>query len=135
MSEAGSLMLSRWRLVVRNPPASVRDVSLGQEDSLEEEMTTHSSILVWRIQWTEEPGGLQSMGLQSQIPLGLLSTHHGEASDSCAYLQRAEGLSRERETCFCVALKGKTRPRRNALGRNTWIQHKALSVKILSCKQ
>ena len=38
--------------------------SLGQEDSLEKEMATHSSILAWRIAWTEEPGGLQSMGLQ-----------------------------------------------------------------------
>ena len=36
--------------------------SLGWEDSLEEGMATHSSILVWRIPWTEEPGGLQSMG-------------------------------------------------------------------------
>ena len=40
--------------------------SLGQEDPLEEEMTTHSSILAWEIPWTEEPGGLQSMGSQSQ---------------------------------------------------------------------
>ena len=38
--------------------------SLVREDPLEEEMTIHSSILVWRIPWTEEPGGLQSMGLQ-----------------------------------------------------------------------
>ena len=38
--------------------------SLGQEDPLEEEMTTHSSILAWRIPCTEEPGGLQSMGSQ-----------------------------------------------------------------------
>ena len=36
--------------------------SLGQEDPLEEEMATHSSILAWGIPWTEEPGGLQSMG-------------------------------------------------------------------------
>ena len=36
--------------------------SLGQEDPLEEEMTTHSSILAWRIPWTEEPGRLQAMG-------------------------------------------------------------------------
>ena len=36
--------------------------SLGQEDALEKEMATHSSILAWRIPWTEEPGGLQSMG-------------------------------------------------------------------------
>ena len=36
----------------------------GWEDPLEEEMATHSSILAWRIPWTEEPGGLWSMGLQ-----------------------------------------------------------------------
>ena len=40
--------------------------SLGQEDSMEKEMATHSSILAWEIPWTEEPGGLQSMGLQSR---------------------------------------------------------------------
>ena len=38
--------------------------ALGQEDTLEKEMATHSSILAWRIPWTEEPGGLQSMGSQ-----------------------------------------------------------------------
>ena len=38
--------------------------SLGQEDPLEKAMATHSSILAWRIPWTEEPGGLQSIGLQ-----------------------------------------------------------------------
>ena len=38
--------------------------SLGWEDPLEKEMATHSSILAWEIPWTEEPGGLQSMGLQ-----------------------------------------------------------------------
>ena len=37
-------------------------LSLGQKDPLEEGMATHSSILVWRISWMEEPGGLQSMG-------------------------------------------------------------------------
>ena len=39
--------------------------SLGGEDPLEKEMTTHSRILAWRIPWTEEPSGLQSMGLQN----------------------------------------------------------------------
>ena len=39
-------------------------LSLGWEDPLEKEMATHSSILAWRIPWTEEPGGLQSTGLQ-----------------------------------------------------------------------
>ena len=38
--------------------------SLGQEDPLEKEMATYSSILAWKIPWTEERGGLQSMGLQ-----------------------------------------------------------------------
>ena len=38
--------------------------SLAQEDSLEKEMATHSSILAWEIPWAEQPGGLQSMGLQ-----------------------------------------------------------------------
>ena len=38
--------------------------SLSQEDPLEKEMVTHSSILAWEIPWTEEPDGLQSMGLQ-----------------------------------------------------------------------
>ena len=39
--------------------------SLGQEDPLEKEMATHSSILAWEISWTKEPGRLQSMGSQS----------------------------------------------------------------------
>ena len=42
----------------------MRVESLGQENPLEKEMATHSSILAWRILWTEEPGRLQSMGLQ-----------------------------------------------------------------------
>ena len=49
---------------VKNPPAmqEMWVQSLGQEDPLEKEMATHSSILGWRILWTEEPGGLLSMG-------------------------------------------------------------------------
>ena len=39
--------------------------SLGQQDLLEKGMTTHSSILAWRISWTEEPGGLQSVGTEA----------------------------------------------------------------------
>ena len=42
----------------------MRVQSLGWEDLLEKEMTVHSSILAWEIPWTEEPGGLQSTGLQ-----------------------------------------------------------------------
>ena len=42
---------------------------LGQEDTLEKEMATHSSIHAWKIPWTEEPAGVQSMGSQSQTRL------------------------------------------------------------------
>ena len=49
--------------------------SLGWEELLEDEVATHSSILAWRIPWTEEPGGLQSTGPQSQTQLKRLSTH------------------------------------------------------------
>ena len=56
-------------LVVKNPlpiqeMLETQIQSLGWEDPLKEEMATRSSILAWRIPWTEEPGGLQSMGLQ-----------------------------------------------------------------------
>ena len=52
--------------MVKNLPANAGDAGLilGQEDPLEKKMTTLSSILVWEILWTEEPGRLQSMGLQ-----------------------------------------------------------------------
>ena len=56
-------------LVVKNPPANAGDIGdagsiLGQEDSVEKEMAAHPSILAWRIPWTEEPDGLQSIGSQ-----------------------------------------------------------------------
>ena len=58
--------------LVKNPPAMQETAfnagdlvqSLGQEDPLEKEMAIHSSILAWEIPWTEEPGGLQSVGSQ-----------------------------------------------------------------------
>ena len=52
--------------VAKNPPANTGDAGsiLGQEDPLEKEMATHSSIFAWKIPWTGEPGGLQSMGSQ-----------------------------------------------------------------------
>ena len=51
---------------VKNPPEMWETwvLSLGWEDPLEKEIATHSSILAWEIPWTEEPGGLQSMGSQ-----------------------------------------------------------------------
>ena len=55
--------------MAKNPPANAGDAGdmnsvSGLEDPLEQEMATHSSILAWKISWTEEPSRLQSMGLQ-----------------------------------------------------------------------
>ena len=63
---AASIWASLVVQLVKNLPA-VQETwvqSLGWEDPLEKEMATHSSILAWKISWTEEPGGLQSMGSQ-----------------------------------------------------------------------
>ena len=55
--------------LVKNLPAmeETRVQSLGQEDPLEKKMATHSTLLAWKIPWTEKPGGLQSMGSQRDI--------------------------------------------------------------------
>ena len=60
------MCLPWWLKMVNNLPAmqETQVQSLGWEDSLEEGMAIHSSIPAWRIPWTEEPGGLQSMGSQ-----------------------------------------------------------------------
>ena len=57
--------------MVKNPPAmqETRVQSLGRENPLEEEMATHSSILAWTLPWSEQPGGLQSMGPQKSWTL------------------------------------------------------------------
>ena len=54
--------------MVKNLPAK-QETSLGLEESLEEKMAAHSSILAWRIPWTEKPGGLQSIGSKSRTQL------------------------------------------------------------------
>ena len=64
-----NILASLVAQTVKNVPAiqerqETQVQSLGQEDPLEKGMATHSSILAWRFMWTEEPGGLQSMGLQ-----------------------------------------------------------------------
>ena len=55
--------MAQWQRI-HLPMQETQIQSLDQEDSLEKEMTTHPSILVWEISWTEEPGRLQSMGWQ-----------------------------------------------------------------------
>ena len=68
---ANHLIASLVAQLVKGPPAMQETwiQSLGWEDPLEEGMATHFSILAWRIPWTEEPGGLQSVGLQSWTQL------------------------------------------------------------------
>ena len=73
---------------VKNPPAmwETRVLSLRQEDPLEKEMATHSSILAWGIPWTEEPGGLQSWDhyrLGSEKQAGLVSLCEFEVYSTC----------------------------------------------------
>ena len=57
--------------------------SLGWEDPLEKEMATHSSILAWRIPWTEEPGRLQSMGFQESDTTEQLRTQAQIYAEEC----------------------------------------------------
>ena len=70
MAHCGYIAGGRWAALVAQRlkclPAMLETWvrSLGWDDPLEKEMATHSSILAWRIPWTEEPGGLQSMGSQ-----------------------------------------------------------------------
>ena len=69
LANAASSMVVQWSRI-RLPMQEAQEMqvpSLGREDPLEEEVVTHSSILAWRIQWTEEAGGLSSMGSQSRI--------------------------------------------------------------------
>ena len=68
------MQLAQIQLPIRAFQVAV--VALGQEDPLKKGMATHSSILAWRIPWTEEPGGLQTTGSQSrtQSDLGLMHT-------------------------------------------------------------
>ena len=59
--------MAQWSRI-RLPMQEMRVPSLGLEDPLEKEMATHSSMLAWEIGWTEDPGELQSRGLQKSQP-------------------------------------------------------------------
>ena len=67
--------------MVKNLPAvqETRVQSLGREDALEKEKATHSSILAWRLPWTEEPGGLRSMGSKSWTQLNKFQFYYRKA--------------------------------------------------------
>ena len=99
---------------LKNPPA-VQETwvqSLGWEDPLEEGMATHSSIPAWRSPWTEEPGGLQSMGSQ-RVRCGWATKHNWglrkkncrfPAPDNCEISARG-GVGGEECTVYCMALE------------------------------
>ena len=89
--------------LVMNPPAMWETwvQSLGWEDPLEEEMATHSSILAWEIPWTEEPGGLQSMGLQ-RVRHELATEHRHTLMHNCVY----PGYTFSKYTPLCPVLHG-----------------------------
>ena len=61
----------------------MRVQSLGQEDSLEEEIATHSSILAWRIPWTVEHGGYRPCGCKESDKTLLLNHHHHRRTSLC----------------------------------------------------
>ena len=76
----GCVGSSKVALVVKNLPANAGNISdsgliPGQEDPLERGLAAHSSILAWRIPWTEEPGGYSPWVAESQTRLKQLSTH------------------------------------------------------------
>ena len=82
--------------------------SLGWEDPLEKEMTTHPSILAWEIPWTEEPGGLQPMGSQ-RVRHDLASEQHQNHTgglDAAAYrrLWKQTTMIREQRVVDCPAV-------------------------------
>ena len=94
-----SIWVSHWNVFQWNvsqvAPTNAGDTrdrvwSLGQEDPLEEEMATHPSIIVWRISWTEEPGGLQSMGSQ-RVGRNWATNTHWNALDNCYVPTAGEG--------------------------------------------
>ena len=93
----------------------MRVQSLGGEDPLEEGMATYSSVLAWRIPWTQEPGGLQSIGSQSQIQLKWLSAQTHTQICVCV--------------CVCVCVTTVKYPKLNPL---SFLFHATLSISLYS---
>ena len=75
--------------MVKNPLADAGDAirSLDREDPLEEDTASHSNILAWRIPWTEEPGGLQTMGLQESDTTEQLNNNQLPCDSPMIFLQ------------------------------------------------
>ena len=69
---------------------------LGLEDPLEKEMTTHSSILVWKIPWTEEPGGLQAMGVTKELDTTWQLNNNNQLTDNITHIT-AVSISKQKQ--------------------------------------
>ena len=92
--------------VVKNLPAGAGDAGdlssiPSQEDTLEEEMATHSSILAWEIPWTEEPGGLQSMGSQRVTEHTRMESYPAWAVMCCVIFSEKD-FSRPHSSTHCT---------------------------------
>ena len=110
---------------------------LSQEDPLEEEMATHSSILAWEIPWTEELGGLQSMGLQRARHDGSTAQHKSNTVLQWINLQATPPLKQSYDQCgkSTVATTGSDEAPVEALNQGLWDVILTISlVKHLSIK-
>ena len=121
--------------VVKNPPA-MRETwvwSLGGEDPLEKGMTPHSSTLAWETPWTEQPAGLQSMGLQKSDTNNWLNHHHREdfvqrQEDPTFYAKAAAHQRYEAAAKFCEQNPTLSRSRNSVW---SWGFTQVLSCEIL----
>ena len=95
--------------------------SLDKEDALQKEMATCSNILAWKIPWTEEPGGLQSMGLQRMGHDG--ACMHGMYRSTANFLSFLQALSLERRRKWqltSVFLPGEFHGQKSLVGSSPW---------------
>ena len=115
------------RLKRLTPMQETRVRSLGREDPLEKEMATHSSILAWRISWTEEPGGLQSTGLQrvghdwaTSLSLSLRTTMAGSYSRFMFNFVRSCQIVFQVIVPFCIPISNEGEFLTLYIFANTW---------------
>ena len=120
---------------VRSPPA-IQETwiqSLGWKDPLEEGKTTHFSSLGWRIPWTEEPGGLQSMGLQNRTRLTNKAQHNSWPNRyhimlKHAHIQTHTQMHVYMRTLILCIEEVKLKPAREE-GRRSLLSHKLMLTK------
>ena len=140
-------LVAQW-LRIRLPMQERRDQTLGQEDLLEEGMATHSSVLAWEIPRTEEPGGLQTMGLQrvgrdlvtttTLPPLCVSARHMKVQSPSKVQLSMALNLPPSKTAGFLNSKELKRQSEgslewREARGLGGWVQRRECGSHTALC--